>query len=299
VSDYLNELQTFYWEAKREKEGYDYIFVDEMHLFNAQERLVFHNLLADGDAVPRVVLALDPMQSPREVFTEISEERDTNNHSIYERAGLPNPDKVDFLDIYRYTNEIATLAKAVLDAVPALDMDDDWNLSGGSSVIGSGPIPTYYLEQDRTGVFKRAIDIAKRQQPKARLRGGQVAILCMDYDRFGIYQKAAAGQFPGDVFVIRSRDDVEQLRYMGRRIVISMPEYVAGLQFDSVVLCDVNGDLVPDTAYRGHQERRFLSELYLGISRAQQQLTLIASKDSDGLTPYLKRQEARGTLKAA
>jgi hypothetical protein len=100
-------------------------------------------------------------------------------------------------------------------------------------------------------------------------------------------------------FVIRSRDDVDQLRYMNRRIVFSMPEYVAGLQFDSVVLADVNGDLVPDGNYKGHQERRFLSELYLGMSRAEVNLVLIASRDSDGLTPYLNMQERDGLLKPA
>ncbi|MCP9319080.1 UvrD-helicase domain-containing protein [Acetobacter persici] len=299
VSDYLNALQTFYWEAKREKEGYDYVFVDEMHLFNAQERLVFHNLLADGDAVPKVVLALDPKQSPREVFAEIVEDRDKKNNSVYARAGLPNPEKVDFVEIYRYTNEISILAKAVIDTVPALDMGEDWDIPGGSSVIESGPTPVYYLEQNTMGVFKRAMKVAKKQQFTARKRGGQVAILCMDYEKFHTYQNAATGQYPRDVFVIKSRDDVEQLRYMNRRIVFSTPEYVAGLQFDSVVLADVNGDLVPDTNYKGHQERRFLSELYLGISRAQRELTLIASKDSEGLTPYLQRQEEIGNLKRA
>jgi hypothetical protein len=299
VSDYLNELQTFYWEAKRSDSGYDYVFVDEMHLFNAQERLVFHNLLADGDRVPRVVMALDPKQSPREVFTEVSEDRDAQHRSIYERARLPNPDKVDLVEIYRYTTEIAALTRSVLDLVPALDMDDDWNLPGGGSVAGHGPVPAYYLENDATGVFRRGLEVAFKMQSGARSRGGQVAILCMDFDRFNTYRRAAKGQYPRDVFVIGSRDDVEQLRYMSRRIVFSAPEYVAGLQFDSVVLLDVNGDLVPDTNYKGHQERRFLSELYLGMSRAQRQLVLVASRDSDGLTPYLRKQEQAGIVVSA
>ncbi|SCY75014.1 hypothetical protein SAMN03159288_04069 [Rhizobium sp. NFACC06-2] len=121
----------------------------------------------------------------------------------------------------------------------------------------------------------------------------------MDFERFETYQNAASHQFPQEVFIIRSRDDVEQLRYMNRRIVFSTPEYVAGLQFDSVVIVDANGDLVPLSNYKGHQERRFLSELYLGISRAQKEVVIIASRDGDGLSPYLQALEPRGLLQSA
>jgi hypothetical protein len=296
VSDYLNELQTFYWEAKRRKDGYDYVFVDEMHLFNAQERLVFHNLLTDGNAVPKVIMALDPKQSPREVFAEISDDRDQRNRSIYERAQLPNPIKIDFVEVYRYTEEIAELTRTVLDAVPALDVNDDWDLPGSSSVSGHGPRPQYKVVADLNATFTTAIASAKQLQGEARSNGGQVAILCMDYDRFARLHPAAKGQNPKDVFVIASRDDVERLRFMKQRIVFSTPEYVAGLQFDTVILVDVNANLIPDGAYRGSAERRFLSELYLGMSRAERRLLLLASRDADGLTPYLIAQSKNGLL---
>jgi hypothetical protein len=299
ISDYLNELQTFYWEAKRRKDGYDYVFVDEMHLFNAQERLVFHNLLSDGNAIPKVIMALDPKQSPREVFAEISDDRDQRNRSIYERAQLPNPDKIDFVEVYRYTEEIAELTRTILDAVPALDMNDDWDLPGGSSVSGHGPRPQYKVVSDLNATFATAINMAKRLQVESRRNGGQVAILCMDYDRFARLYPAAKGQNPKDVYVIASRDDVERLRFMKQRIVFSTPEYVAGLQFDTVILIDVNANLIPDGPYRGSAERRFLSELYLGMSRAERCLLLIASRDCDGLTPYLDSQLANGLLEAA
>jgi hypothetical protein len=296
ISDYLNELQTFYWEAKRRKDGYDYIFVDEMHLFNAQERLVFHNLLTDGDAIPKVIMALDPRQSPREVFTEISDDKDQKNRSIYERAQLSNPIKIDFVETYRYTEEIAELTRTVLDSVPALDMNDDWDLPGSRSVTGHGPRPQYNVVTDINAIFTTAITSAKKLQSEARSNGGQVAILCMDYDRFSRLHPAAKGQNPKDIFVIASRDDVERLRFMNQRIIFSTPEYVAGLQFDTVIIVDANANLIPEGAFRGSAERRFLSELYLGISRAQRRLLILASQDADGLTPYLITQTKTGLL---
>lgn len=299
VSDYLSDLRTFFWEAKRYKDGYDYVFVDEMHLFNAQERLVFHNLLADGNATPNVVMALDPKQSPREVFADIADQRDQKSRSIYERAHLPNPAKIDFVDVYRYTQEITELTRSILDAVPALDMNEDRDLPGGSSVSGSGPKPLYRIVEDLDATLKAAIALAKSYQAEARGQGGQVAVLCMDYDRFARLHRAAKGQNPKDIYVIASRDDVERLRFMKQRIVFSTPEYVAGLQFDTVILVDVNANLIPDSAYRGTAERRFLSELYLGMSRTERRLVILASKDGDGLTPYLAPQVVKGLLEPA
>lgn len=296
ISDYLNDLRTFFWEAKRSVDGYDYVFVDEMHLFNAQERLVFHNLLADGDASPKVVMALDPRQSPREVFAGVGEEEPRGYSSIYERAQLHNPGKVDFRDIYRSTPELTRLIRTVLDAVPALDMGDDWNLPVGGSMLASGPVPQYRVVNDITETFGTAISTAKSLQPEARQHDGQVAILCMDYDRFLRLRAPAQAQNKKSIFVISSRDDVERLRFLGQRIVFSTPEYVAGLQFDTVILIDANADLVPDGAYSGAAERRFLSELYLGLSRAERRVVVLASRDAGGLTRFLAAPMSKGLM---
>jgi hypothetical protein len=296
ISDYLNDLRTFFWEAKRSVDGYDYVFVDEMHLFNAQERLVFHNLLADGDASPKVVMALDPRQSPREVFAGIEGEEPRGGTSIYERAQLHNPGKVDFLDVYRSTPELTRLTRTVLDAVPALDMGDDWALPIGGSMLASGPLPQYKVVADIAETFGTAIATAKSLQNEARRHDGQVAILCMDYDRFLRLREPAQAQNRKSIFIISSRDDVERLRFLSQRIVFSTPEYVAGLQFDTVVLIDANADLVPDGAYSGAAERRFLSELYLGLSRAERRVVVLASRDGGGLTRFLAAPASKGLM---
>lgn len=83
---------------------------------------------------------------------------------------------------------------------------------------------------------------------------------------------------------------------MNRRMVLSMPEYVAGLQFDTVILADVNENLVPDGSYKGHSERRFISELYLGMSRAEYRLMVVAATDGNGLSPYLETAVENGLL---
>ncbi|VXB64485.1 DNA helicase [Bosea sp. 125] len=296
ISDYLNDLSTFFWEAARQKNGYDVVFVDEMHLFNAQERLIFHNLLRNAENPPTVIMALDPKQSPRETFTNISDERDNGSEGILERARLPNSEKIDLLQVYRYTPEIGRVIRSVHDAAPGLDFPEDWDVPQGSSSTESGDIPEFRTVDGKLQVYKLAITSALDLGKQAQQRKGRVAILCMDSDRFGEYLAATVTQYP-EIVTISSRDDTEKLRYSGKRSILSTPEYVAGLQFDTVILIDANEDQVPEGKYRSYHFRRFLSELYLGLSRAERKLLIIASKDAGGITKTLKPAIDAGQLK--
>jgi hypothetical protein len=51
--------------------------------------------------------------------------------------------------------------------------------------------------------------------------------------------------------------------------VLSMPEYVAGLQFDAVLLIDANAMLIPQLGSGLNGLQRFVSSVYLGASRAK------------------------------
>lgn len=53
IADFLNYLDSYRWEATRKKEGFDAVFVDELHLFNRQERMLFRHLLRDPEKPPQ------------------------------------------------------------------------------------------------------------------------------------------------------------------------------------------------------------------------------------------------------
>jgi len=296
VSDYLNDLSTYYWEAARVNEGYDVIFVDEMHLFNSQERLIFHNLLANSETSPVVIMALDPTQSPRETFTLVAEGSDARPAGIYERARLPNPKKIDLVDVFRYTPEISALIRSVHAVAPALDLFDDWSIPESTSSNPPGTVPSFKVLSNKQEVYKEAMRLAVELSKEARKRKGRVAILCMDSERLEEYVRAASAQYQSEVIVISSRDDTERLRYAGRRFILSAPEYVAGLQFDTVIVVDANAAQVPEGQYKAYKLRRFLSELYLGLSRAEHRLVILASKDQGGLTKVLDGAQATKAL---
>jgi hypothetical protein len=75
----------------------------------------------------------------------------------------------------------------------------------------------------------------------------------------------------------RRRDD-------RRKIVLSMPEYVAGLQFDTVFVGGLEARFARYGANQGYELRRFLSSLYLGASRAARQLEMHFT-DAGGAAP--------------
>ena len=250
ISDLLNELSTFYWDAARIRDGYDVVFVDEMHLFNAQERLIFHHLLRDANIAPKVIMALDPKQSPREVFTAVTVDKDTRSTNIYDRARLPNSQRIDLVDVYRYTPEINRLIRDVANAAPALALPEA-DVPEGRSVAASGPLPELFVVPTKARVLRKAVELAREHLKDARKRRGRVAILAVDDTRFTEYLPAAKNQYEKVLFIIAARDDIEKLRFSRGRIIFSTPEYVAGQQFDTVILMDVNKDLVPEGKYKG------------------------------------------------
>ena len=68
-----------------------------------------------------------------------------------------------------------------------------------------------------------------------------------------------------------------------------MPEYVAGLQFDTVLLLDANQDEVPEGPYSAARLRSFVAQIYLGASRAERRLEVFATKEFGGVSSILSK----------
>jgi hypothetical protein len=142
--------------------------------------------------------------------------------------------------------------------------------------------------------FKYAFDTAtKRARQGARRRA---AILRMDPERFDAYLVAASVQYKGDHMPISSQEDLVDPQAYERRFVVSMPEYVSGLQFDDVLVLDVNDDATGDDA-TGFHRKHFLTDLYLASSRAKSHLELRACTDNGGLSTLLNRGIELAVLK--
>jgi hypothetical protein len=129
-------------------------------------------------------------------------------------------------------------------------------------------------------VFKRA-----RQLQLEAPRGARVAVLCVSQDRFQSYLQHT--QLRDSYTAITSREDAAGSLKSNRKFIFSTPEYVSGLQFDTVLLIDVNCNEMPRGAMTNNARRHFASVVYLGASRARQRLELYANAQEGGIAPML------------
>lgn len=274
INDFLNYLSTFRWYSERATKGYDLIFVDEYHLFDEQERAVFHFLSRDPEAYPVVFMALDPRQSPAESYAEFAVPGLTQPESSIAEAALGATQNIDLDRVYRYTPEILELLQCFDRFYPTFDLGQDWEISlaAATSTREGGEVPTLAVHPTAAEEWNAVVaDVTQLAAGR-----NHVALLCVDAASFGEYRELATH---ADVRfqLIESRDDVEKLQYTRRSVVLSQPEYVAGLQFDAVVIAGVRPATSHYAPNQSYSLRRFLSDLYLGASRARDVLRIHAT----------------------
>ncbi len=75
-----------------------------------------------------------------------------------------------------------------------------------------------------------------------------------------------------------------------------MPEFVAGLQFESVILVDANAGLIARLGSGAAGLQRFSSAMYLGASRAKSNLEIIADLSDGGFANPVREAIKSGVV---
>jgi hypothetical protein len=305
VADFNSFLNGNTWDRLKSAKGFDAVFVDELHLFSATEREILHKLIRSwGDERitvsrgeekpprPPIFMAYDVKQAPRDTFAQLGD-KDTALFSP--SSQLQQSDLIKLSRVFRYTPQIAEFLYDLDAAFPAINMAGEWEELAADSQIQAGEKPTLSLFKTQTAlvreVLKAAVDDAKR------LGGRRVAILCANERLFDQYAKIAMGRYPGNFIEIGSRDAFPDLRHSGKKAVLSMPEFVAGLQFEIVYLIHVDSQDFPMEMNPG-EKRRAISNVYLGASRAELTLKLIACEERGGPAQYLDMALQRQSILA-
>ena len=298
IGDFNSFLDSNRWDRIRDRDGYDVLFVDELHLFTSIERQTLHKLIkrsVDGDGKPKrppIFMAYDLKQSPRDTFASYGED---GQNLFTASTGLQGSELVKLDRVFRYTPQIAEFL-ADLDATfPAIDIPGEWDAYSGKAELANGDVPQLIIFAKELDLFSAVFTEAQKIARAIDGGGRRVAVLCASEEQFDIYLKAASGQFPGQHLAIVSREPSSELRHAGKRFVFSMPEYVAGLQFDTVFLIHVDASEAPVNSSDGIR-RRFISNIYLGSSRAEKSLRISACLTRGGRSDILDMALARGSL---
>lgn len=299
VGDFNSFLNSNRWDRVRSREGYDALFVDELHLFTSVERQTLHKLIrknVDEDGKPKrppIFMAYDLKQSPRDTFAQYSE---TDQSLFSASSGLQGSELVKLERVFRYTPQIAEFLTDLDATFPAIDIPGEWDAYSGKAELDDGGAPELVVYPDELSLFSTAFKAAESVARSIEGGGRRVAVLCASEEQFDVYLKAASGQFAGRHVPITSRELSSELRHAGKRFILSMPEYVAGLQFHTVFLIHVDAAEAPADAGDGVR-RRFISNVYLGSSRAEQTLQLSACLTRGGKSDILDMALQRGSLR--
>ncbi len=294
ITDFLSYLETFAWNLRRERDGYDLICVDEFQLFNEQERLVLQYLNRSAGNYPRLLLAMDPRQAPYEAFPEFGIAPDSERNEAPGTVPAPAA-AVDLTTTFRFSPQILELVRHVQRSYPALSLGDDWRfrVEDLRTTNQAGAVPLLHEHRSRSDEQSSVLERATRRQQQSS-RDERVAVIAVDIDAFAGYEAAAARL--GGFLPLRSRDDGMELRYSRRAIVLATAESAAGLQFDHVLVGGLP-HATPGDQLRPYELRRVVSLLYMAISRASKTVEINVN-DQDGGTPdFLASAVSSGYLR--
>lgn len=294
LADFLSYLETHAWNRARKLRGFDLVFVDEFHLFSPLERQVLNYLTRDVRQYPRLFMALDPRQSPSESFIGVAASAIRSASSGPSDDSIVEVENFELTVVHRFTPQILELIKHVHHSFPSLDLGQDWNVDFSlvESVRSQGSLPSLVHSATREGevldIYKNVRDLYSR---------GRIAIAVVDSRQWGRISDFAtelsrSGKF--HVSVIGGRSEIDGLGYRGRGVVVGPAEYLAGLQFETVLVAGIPDIRAGITA--ANERTRVLSLLYLALSRAETEVRVFVNDEDGGVAEVLAQALEKGLL---
>lgn len=292
IADFDQYLQTHEWERLRDRDGFDVIFVDEYHYLTRVEAMLLHNLFKErargADGLP-LLMAYDLKQSTNDVALGGGLTRFRSPGKV--GASI----EVELSQVYRSTPEITAVLQALDAAFPAIDLEGEFSAYPGLSAKEHGPVPEVREYATNLHMLDDTFRLACQRARELPAGGAQVAVLCLNEERFDTYRVASRVQ--DKMVAITTREDLRELRYAKSKCVFSIPDYVAGLQFDTVLLIHADEVDPGDDQIGQGARRRYVSRVYLGASRAACRLSVTTSRERGGLNPIFSGAVQAGLLR--
>lgn len=251
VLDSIRVLETFTWRMRKETDGYDYILVDELQLFDPQERSSLELLGRSKKGVP-FVTAEDPSQG---VFSALNARPGTTQNELV------------YLDtVHRFNKEIFDLISYIYQKFPLNTLPLKIERAKENGIAK----PHLYTCASDNSAIEQAAALAEKinnsSSPSDRIclatLGDVDGRLAENLERRSLL-----------VTKLASFDDVEQLAYSKRSIVVAPWQFVGGTQFSHVIV--VAAAIAEPQSQFG--KLRELTSVYLSCSRAVQSLNVVCS----------------------
>lgn len=289
IADFDGYVGTYGWGALRERDGFDLVFVDEYHYFTRAESMLLHNLFKPRAQVAGrwpLLMAYDIKQATNDVAISGGMEK-------FRNPGVGESVLTELSQVYRSTPQITAFLRDLDAAFPAMDLEGEYVTYVAESQQEDGERPTLTVYDTDINLVDNIFDQAIRIGRSLDGGGSQVAVLCLNevlFDKIRV-----AGRVREKFVPITTREDLKELRYARNKCVFSMPEFVAGLQFNTVFLIHADSADYDEDQGQGSR-RRYVARVYLGASRAARAILVSSSKEHGGASQLLRAPLENGTL---
>lgn len=278
----IGQLDTPIWRRRRAREGYDFIAIDETHLFNINELHVFHHFTRNADMLP-ISFTVDHAQAVGDrgwndidTFAELF---GADAKTIEEKTAVHA--------VFRSSPQIRDFCQSVLASGATLFTNFDDTLSSTSSAFTtederrSQPVRYIEFADDKTlieGAFKRADEL----QAATQASRSQVLITTLDDALLNLLRDYSSSNNKPVTYLER-RGDYTAIRQAEKsgHMVLGHADFVGGLEFDVVVVVGVDKGRVPrEGETENSNSRSFASyaahnRLYVASSRARYGLDIL------------------------
>ena len=271
------------WRRERIAAGFDYIFVDEMHLFSVNEQHAFHYLTKypEQRKIP-LCFALDYSQA-------IGDRGDISQDYIETNFG--EAERNNYKTVFRSSPEITDFCAAIA-ASGALMFES--NYKNPYEVPASGfttqeeswcTTPQLFMYPDDTSMIASIHEHIELCKKELQCKNSEIAVITFEDSL--LYKESLAKlseEWQKEVFLLKDRETIDVRKITAREdpIILSSPYNVNGLEFKCVILVGVDEGRVPKITGTEDVSANYIkysafNQLYLTSSRAKFRLILIGN----------------------
>lgn len=274
----LSRLNAPIWRRERITEGFDYIFADEMHLFNINEQSVFHFLTKTPTIkeIP-ICFALDYAQA-------IGDQGDVSADYISGNAFGATESK-NLQTVFRSSPQIAELCASIAASGTLMfgaNFSNPYNnpqycFTSSDEEKSERPKLLMYDNDDR--LIDNLSQIVSKYVKTLQCRLCDIAIISFDEKWLSEEGVALLEEKTGKQFNVLDKGD----EHDSTKLTLSSPYSINGLEFQGVILIGVDEGRVPQTFGTSDISKHFImysayNMLYLAVSRARFIVTIMGSK---------------------
>lgn len=273
----LSRLNAPIWRRERVNEGFDYIFADEVHLFNINEQSVFHFLTRNPTVkeIP-ICFALDYAQA-------IGDQGDVSADYISEKA-FGTPESKNLQTVFRSSPQIAELCASIAASGTLMfgaAFSNPYNnpqYCFTSSDEEKSERPKLHMYDNDDRLIENLGQVVGKFVKTLQCRLSDIAIISFDEKWLSQEGIATLEKQTGRQFVVLDRGDERDCA----KLTLASPFSINGLEFQGVILIGVDEGRVPQTSGTSDISKHFImysayNMLYLAISRARFMVTIMGS----------------------